>query len=233
MSLDVIAKFRPLIFLISAISVGACTTVSVDHVQLANRIDIAKGESIVILGRHHSAEFETEPSLVSCVGDRIQNGATKVSVIPEKEFTDGFYPYFESRIAPLKIDRLKDIFAVPLVKQKLQTLDLRYMIWIEGSTERTGSAGSMSCTIAPNGAACFGFGTLEDTSDYEAIIWDVQNYKEVARVSTEAIGTSYIPAFVIPLPLLARVQANACQGMGTQLVEFFEGGSTGLKVRPQ
>ena len=233
MSLGVTQRLRMLLMLISTVSLGACTTVSVDHVQLANRIDMVTGQSIVILGRHHSAEFETEPSLVSCVGERIQNGSTKVTIIPEKEFIDGFYPYFESRIAPLKIDRLRDIFAVPLVRQKLQTLDLRYMIWIEGSTERTGSAGSMSCTIAPNGAACFGFGTLEDTSDYEAIIWDVQDYKEVARVSTEAIGTSYIPAFVIPLPLLARVQANACQGMGTQLVEFFEGESTGLKVRPQ
>jgi hypothetical protein len=216
------SRLNALVALLLAVLVAGCTTVSVDHIQLAKSIDLQSGQSIVILGRHHSAEFETEPSLVSCVGQKLKNQIKTISIIPEKQFVDGFYPYFEARIAPLNLTRLKDVFAVPLVYQKALSLELRYMIWIEGSTEQTSSSGSMSCTITPGGAGCLGFGTWEDTSDYEAIIWDVQAYQEVARVSTEAIGTSYMPAFIVPLPLIARVQSNACQGMSTQLVKFFE-----------
>ncbi len=210
---------------------SACTTVSVDHVQLAPPITLQSGESMVILGRHHSAEYETEPSLVECVGQKIASDVKQVAVIPEKQFVDALYPYFEARTAPLSTERLKAIFDSPLVAQKLSALGLRYMVWIEGSTERTGSAGSMGCGISTVGGGCFGFGTWEDTSDYEAIIWDVQNFSEAARVSTEAIGTSYMPAFVVPVPLVARVQSNACQGMSTQLSNFFVGESSTLKVR--
>ncbi len=211
--------------------VGACTTVSVDHVQLAPPIELQSGESMVILGRHHSAEFETEPSLVDCVGQKIASEVRPVAIIPEKQFVDALYPYFEARTAPLNTERLKVIVDSPLVAQKLRAMGLRYMVWIEGSTERTGSAGSMGCGISTVGGGCFGFGTWEDTSDYEAIIWDVLNYSEAARVSTEAIGTSYMPAFVVPVPLVARVQSNACQGMSTQLAKFFVGESSTLKVR--
>ena len=208
---------------------GACTTINIDHVQLAEQIDVRSGDDVVILGRHHSAEFETEPSLVACVGRRVQSDSL-VNVIPEQRFVDMFYPYFEARTAPLHPKRLEEIFKVPVVAQKLQSMDLRYLIWIEGSTERTGSGGTMSCTITGAGGGCFGFGTWADTSDYEAIIWDATTYKEVARVSTDAVGTSYMPAFVIPVPLVAQVQSNACQGMGTQLAKFLSGESSAMKV---
>ncbi|MGK0440086.1 MAG: hypothetical protein ACJATK_003050, partial [Paracoccaceae bacterium] len=49
---------------------------------------------------------------------------------------------------------------------------------------------------------------------------------------TEAVGTSYMPAFVIPIPLLAQVEGDACQGMGNQLVRFFTNDSSGLKTSP-
>ncbi len=211
----------------------ACTTVSVDQVQLVERAELIDGDSIVVLGRNHSAEYETEPSLVSCVGRKLVNAAEGVRIISAPRFVDGFYPYFEPRVAPLTIERLQDIFAVPAVQRQLERYDLRYMVWIEGSTERTGGGGSMSCALSTAGGGCFGFSTWEDTSDYEAVVWDVQTFEEVGRVSTEAIGTSYMPAVVVPLPFIARVQANACEGMGNQLAQFFQGESSTLKVRPR
>ncbi|MEO0368909.1 MAG: hypothetical protein AAF197_09020 [Pseudomonadota bacterium] len=226
-----IAKLKLILSATSLLLLGACTTVNVDHVQLADSLNLTAGESIVVMGRHQSAEFETEPSLIECLGRRIAGGTNSVSVIPEPEFVNRFYPYFEARTAPLKPARLKAIFDLPIVAEQIATLDLRYFIWVEGSTERTGGSGSMSCSVTGAGGGCFGFATWEDTSDYEAIVWDARKFEEVARVSTDAVGTSYMPAFVVPVPLLARVQSNACQGMGTQLVKFFEGDSTALKVK--
>lgn len=205
-----------------------CTTVNVDQVQLATDIELTTDEAVVILGRHHSAEFETEPSLVRCVGNRVAN--LGVGVIPEDQFVNDFYPYFEARTAPLKPQKLKIMLESDLLKRSLDAIRLKYMVWIEGSTERTGQAGSMSCTITGAGGGCFGFGTWEDTSDYEAIIWDVTEFKEVARVSTDAVGTSYMPAFVVPVPLIARVQSSACEGLGKQLGAFLSGESTALSV---
>ena len=41
-----------------------------------------------------------------------------------------------------------------------------------------------------------------------------------------------MPAFVVPIPLLAQVEGDACKGMGRQLVRFFnKTDGDGLKVR--
>ena len=81
--------------------------------------------------------------------------------------------------------------------------------------------GSISCAIGPGGAGCVGFGAWEDDSTYEASVWDVQRMQPVALLSAEAEGTSYMPALVVPIPLIARVQASACDGLADQLQTLF------------
>ena len=204
----------------------ACTTINVDHIQLENDVGLASGDAVVILGRHHSAEFETEPSLIRCLSNRLRNGTDNLTVYSEDQFVDQFYPWFEARTAPLSPTKLKQTLDQPLVSERIDELNIRFFVWVEGSTERTNSAGSMACSISPGGGGCFGFGTWEDTSDYETEVWNIETLREIARVSTEAVGTSYMPAFVVPIPLLARVESEACQGMGTQLVRFFDDNQT-------
>jgi len=203
------------------LSFSACTTINVDQVRLRDNIDLKDGDAMVVLGRHQTAEIQTESSLVSCIGGRLARGTGETRIIPEAEFVDAFYPWFEARTAPLRPEKLRKILDQPLVAEKIKAMKIRYFVWVEGSTERTDSAGSMTCSIGPGGGGCFGFGTWEDTSDYETTIWDLETLSEVGRVSTEAVGTSYMPAFVIPIPLLAQVEGDACQGMGRQLVRFF------------
>ncbi len=209
---------------------SACTTINIDQVRLKDTVELIEGDAMVVLGRHQTAEIQTEGSLVACIGGRLQRGTQNVRIIPEPEFVDAFYPWFEARTAPLHPEKLRKVLDNPLVAEKIDAMNIRYFVWVEGSTERTNSSGSMTCSIGPGGGGCFGFGTWEDTSDYETTIWDLKTFDEVGRVSTEAVGTSYMPAFVIPIPLLAQVQGDACQGMGKQLVRFFAKDPNALKV---
>jgi hypothetical protein len=94
------------------------------------------------------------------------------------------------------------------------------MIWIEGSTERIDSSGSMTCSITTTGAGCFGFLSWEDGSSYEASVWDIKNAVSVGKISSDSSGTSFVPAVVVPLPFIARVQHSACNSMADQLKSF-------------
>jgi uncharacterized protein YraI len=91
---------------------------------------------------------------------------------------------------------------------------------VDGSTVQTNSAGSMTCGVGPGGAGCFGFGTWGNDSTYEATIWDFTDRAEVGRVNTSASGQSYMPAVVVPIPIIAPVQGTACDGLGDQLLKF-------------
>ena len=213
--------------------VGACTTVNVDQIRLEQSLTLGDGEAVVILGRHHSAEFETEHSLVRCLGDKLRQNKQDIVVIPEAKFTDQFYPWFEARTAPLHPKKMQKILEMPLVAKKINALNIRYFIWVEGSTERTNSIGSLACGIGAGGAGCFGFGAWEDTSEYETAVWDMHKFTEVGRISTDAVGNSYMPAFIIPIPLLAGVENDACEGMGNQLVKFFQNDADAVKRLPE
>ena len=102
------------------------------------------------------------------------------------------------------------------VAEKMLALKLEYLIWLDGSTVRTEGAGSMACSF--NG--CFGFGTWGHDANYEATIWDFTDQAEVGQVNTSASGQSYMPAVIIPIPIIAPVQGAACDGIGDQLLEF-------------
>lgn len=54
-----------------------------------------------------------------------------------------------------------------------------------------------------------------------ADVWDLSQETSVGNLSANVSGTSVIPAIVIPIPILARTQSNACEGLTQQIVGFF------------
>jgi hypothetical protein len=197
-----------------------CVTSTVDEMVFNEPTEGIGDSTVVILGRRHASDYETEPDFIRCVGKHIRARDKSIEVIGELEFINALYPWFEPRTAPLRPQDIDKLMVHPPVAAKMAELRTEYMIWIDGSTVQTNSAGSMTCGIGPGGAGCFGFGTWGNAANYEATIWDFTDRAEVGRVNTTASGQSYMPAVVIPIPIIAPVQGTACDGIGDQLLEF-------------
>lgn len=201
---------------------ASCTSTTVDEFR-QGATGINSDESVVILGRRHSSDYETRAEFVDCVGERMTTGNDALSVIPEKQFVDAMFPWFEPRTAPLRTRDLERLMSEPVVADKMAEFGVRYMVWLDGFTETSGRTGTISCTVGPGGAGCFGFGSWEDDSTFDARVWDVASLQNVGTISTGATGQSYVPALVIPIPLIARVEANACIRLADQLKQFVNG----------
>ena len=199
---------------------SGCVTSTVDEMVFNEPVEGIGDSTVVILGRRHASDYETEPDFINCVGKHITARDRSIEVIGELDFLNALYPWFEPRTAPLTPQDIDKLMAHPPVAARMAELKTEYMIWIDGSTVRTNSAGSMTCGIGPGGAGCFGFGTWGNDSDYEATIWDFTDKAEVGRVNTSTSGQSYMPAVVVPIPIIAPVQGTACDGIGDQLLEF-------------
>ncbi len=217
-------------FVIMFLGLQGCTSVVIDEdKRIAS--DLQDGDAVVVLGRRHASDYETEPDLVNCIGDTLQGGNAGINVISEDEFMDGLYPWFEPRTAPMKVRDLNRLLDRQELAQAMEQFHVRYIIWVDGNTETTNSAGSIGCSIGTGGAGCFGFGTWDKESDYEVTIWDYKNLQTLGKISADASGTSYMPAVVIPIPLIARVQANACKGIGVQLRSFLKPETTAVNSK--
>ena len=206
---------------------GGCVTATVQEVREADT-GMSAGESIVVLGRRSQpATAETELDFISCVAGKMTGGANRVSVIPEQQFIDATFPWFEPRTAPARANDLPRLLDHPPLADRLDRMGLKYLVWIEGSTQRTDSGGSLSCAVTPAGGGCFGFLSWENDSTYEASIWDIDTGTAAGRISSEAIGTSYMPAVIVPIPILARVRSSACSALADQLKAFVGNESQG------
>lgn len=205
-------------YLLPLLLLAGCSSVTIDEFR-SGSTSLNSGESIVILGRRHANNYETEPSLINCLQETMADKG--LNVIPEQEFLDEFYPFFEPRTAPLNLPGINKLRSYDKLAQRMEQRNLRYLIWVDGNTETTSSVGSISCALVPGGG-CLGFGSWDDEAGYESVIWDLKREVVAGRIHTSAKGTSYMPAVVIPIPLLAQVESEACKGLGKQLSEFFQ-----------
>ena len=213
-------KAYRMVFLLCAAPLGGCVTANVDEMTFDAPVAGMVDGSIVILGRRHAPDYDTEPDVIDCIGDQIRRGNKGITVIPEPQFVDSLYPWFEPRTAPLSVENVGRLMVLPSVANKLSELNLDYMIWIDGRTQDTNSSGSMTCGVGPTGAGCFGFGTWGTESEYEATIWNFNDGAEVGKMSALTSGQSYMPAVVVPIPIIAPVQDTACESLGTQLLQY-------------
>ncbi len=208
------------------ISLSACTNTTIDEFR-KQEFEFSHDKSIVIIGRRHASDYETEPWIISCIGKQIAAGKSGINVITEHDFMNELYPWFEPRTAPMQPQRLKRLLDDKVIAEKVSALGVQYIVWVDGSTQRTDSAGSISCAVGPGGGGCLGFGTWDDESSYTVSIWDIEEPASVAEISANAEGASFMPAIIIPVPLIARVKTSVCNGVANQIKAMFPSAPTG------
>jgi hypothetical protein len=192
----------------------ACSTSRVE-VSGQSSLSISADESIVILARRHENAEEPEDSFMACLRDSLEDQAPRL--YPSRQFVDALFPWFEPRTAPASTEDLAQLIARPDVSRKIRSMGVRYMIWVEGDTDTVDQGGGLSCAVGPGGGGCFGFAWWDKDSSYEVSIWDLERAESVGAMSSEVLGTSYVPALIIPVPLIARTESTACGGLAEQL----------------
>lgn len=210
---------KHLIAIVAALSTTGCVTATVVDTR-EGTTGINEGESIVIMAKSYHLGNETESKYIRCIENALSRGSKGLRVIPSAEFIDSLFPWFEPRTAPAETKGLAKLMGRPGVAEKIAAQGVRYIVWLDGDTERVAGGGSLSCAAGPGGAGCFGFAWWQNDADYEASIWDLQGLESVGTITTDVSGTSFMPALIIPLPFIARTQAKACKTLARQLQRF-------------
>jgi len=210
---------RVSLLVIAAGLVSGCVTSRVENIR-ENTTGLGEGEGIVIMARSYHLGNETEAKFIRCVGNSIGRGSSGLRVVPNNEFVDALFPWFEPRTAPADTKGLPALMSRPGVAEKIKEKGIRYVVWLDGDTDKVAGGGSMSCAAGPGGGGCFGFAWWQNDSNYEADVWDLTGLEDAGTVSADVSGTSFLPAIVIPIPLIARTQNKACNALADQLKLF-------------
>jgi len=207
------------IIVVLTLALGGCVTASVEN-DREETTGLLDGEAVVVMAKSYHQGNETEADYIRCVERALGRG---MNVIPNQQFIDNLFPWFEPRTAPADTKGLITLMEKPGVPAAVERMGVRYIIWLDGGTERVTQGGSLSCAAGPGGGGCFGFAWWQDDADYEASIWDLEDSEAAGTVTADYSGTSFLPALVVPIPLIARTQAKACNGLARQLQAFIVG----------
>jgi hypothetical protein len=212
-----------LISVAAGIALSGCVTSRVEDAR-ESATGIGEGEAVVVMAKSYHLGNETEEKYIRCVEKALGNGNSGLRVIPHRSFVDSLFPWFEPRTAPAETKHLPKLMANPGVVETIAKQKVRYIIWLDGDTERVAGGGSLSCAAGPGGGGCFGFAWWQNDADYQASVWDLSELESAGTVTTDVSGTSFLPALVIPIPLIARTQAKACKALAGQLQQFINSG---------
>ena len=202
-----------------AIALSGCVTSRIEDAR-ETVTGLNEGESVVIMAKSYHSGNETESDYINCVEKSLGNGSKGLRVVPHQQFVDALFPWFEPRTAPADTKGLPKLMDRPGVAAAVKDMGVRYIVWLDGDTERVAEGGSLSCAAGPGGGGCFGFAWWQNDADYEASVWDLDGFESAGTISADVSGTSFLPALVVPIPLIARTQTKACKGLAQQLRTF-------------
>lgn len=213
--------YKFFILLAAILCMAACGVTARVEPFMETTSNLEQGESIVILGRKHQANYQTESSLVDCISGRLSSGSNGIPIFPSRRFENALFPWFEPSTAPLTTPEFATLLENDLVFDQIAQTGVRYIVWLDGSTDRTDSGGTISCSAGPGGAGCVGLAWWEDDARYDATVWDIKTLDSAGTIYVDYTGRSMIPALIIPIPLVVRTQQAACEGLSEQLSTFF------------
>jgi hypothetical protein len=218
--ISAISKQRIGMTVVAAVLLSACGVTARMEPYKQSDVVIEEGDQVVVLARKHHATHEAEEGFVECISDALARGRQGIDVHSTKDFEDMLYPWFEPSMAPLSTEELSELLEKPGVMERVRGTGVRFLIWLDGSTERTSSGGGISCAAGVGGAGCMGLAWWEDDARYDATVWDIEQLENAGTIYADFHGRSVMPAIIIPIPLIARPQAQACRGLTDQLREF-------------
>jgi hypothetical protein len=206
--------------LLSASLLSACSTTARLEPYKQTDAVLQDGEGVVVLARRHHTTHEAEQEFIDCIADALASGKQEIIVHDSTEFEDMLYPWFEPSTAPLNLADFSELLDRPRVSDRITDSGVRFVVWLDGSTDRISSGGSITCAAGIGGVGCMGLAYWEDESRYDAAVWDVDQLNQSGTIHADVRGRSVMPAVIIPMPFIARPQARACRSLTEQLEQF-------------
>ncbi len=153
-----------------------------------------------------------------CLTQNIAAMAPEIALVPQRSVRDMLFPLMEPATQPADVAAFATLLSRDDVLERLAGRGLDYLVAFAGSTKADPWSGFMNC-----GSGCLGFMWQSETTQLQAALWTMDTGKLLGGGSVTITGTSIMPAFVLPIPLLAHTQSDACRDLAAEIVAAVRG----------
>lgn len=152
-------------------------------------------------------------SLYKRLGRQLAVAFPESIFVSSESIRDSIFPLIEPATQP---DSEKT-FAALLARNDIRSRLLKRMDFLVTFTGETAEEikGVILCE-----RGCVGLAWINKDTRISVVIWDLQEQTSPSYHDSRVEGTTWIPAFILPIPLSARTEAEACNEISRQIVEF-------------
>ena len=145
------------------------------------------------------------------------------SLIHHRIFKDNLMPWFENDRLPKSVESLKVVLSKYLVRERLDSLNIRYLVYIAYKESFGDGIPALYCGAGYGAAGCLGLASFESESNVAAIVWDLKEVTKISEINATASGATIVAGYIIPFGFIAYTEEDACQKMSTGLTNYFSG----------
>jgi hypothetical protein len=165
------------------------------------------------------SDYETEFDFIECIADHITARDPSIEIIDEIEFINSMYP--GSSRARRRCDRRTSTASCSRTGGGAARGPEARVHDLGGRHHRADQFRRLhDLRRWPRRRRLLRLRHLGQCLGLRGTIWDFTDRAEVGRLNASTSGQSYMPAVVVPIPIIAPVQGTACDGMGEQLLQF-------------
>jgi len=155
----------------------------------------------------------------ACLTRHIRAAAPEISVLPQRAVRDALFPLLEPATQPADEAAFGQLLARDDVRARLRARGVRYLVAFAGGTRKEDWRGGILCGAGYGGGGCLGFAWRDERTVLDAALWSLDGSPSVHHEGAKSEARSIIPAFVLPLPLMAQTRAGACRELGTRIAK--------------
>lgn len=198
----------------------------------AGKPPLASGGGIVLFPGYREQTNANEADFVRCLKKEFsQRMPRQFQLVETAAFQDVLFPWFEGENAPRTVEQLNTLLARPLVRERIASLGVRYLLVIASAGQSDGFPGVI-CGAGYGGAGCLGVMWEDKTHRAQAVIWDLALGVASGTLSATSTGKSVGFAFGIPVLFIADTQKHACQALAEELVHLLSNAASLPPGRP-
>ena len=201
----------PKLFLLLAITItNSCTYVYIDK-KIEYKTKFKHSENIVVL--FDESKQHLKPSFKRCI-DKNMEYEFGFSYIYNQTIVDDMFPWLESKSTPTNSDAVTELLINNQhLFEQIKQQNITKIVIVNADLNSNSDSQGLTCA----NLGCFGLISWSKNYIVKLNIIDLKPMHQslpattLGEVTVEATGSSYIPAVIVPLPLIAYVEKNACQ----------------------
>lgn len=161
--------------------------------------------------------YQVGREVEACLADAIRADAPGVPLVPHRAIRDALFPRLEPATQPPGEEAFAELLGREDVRERLRGLGLGHLVAFSGGTRYEETRGMILCGAGYGGGGCLGFAWQDQSTRLQAALWDLERGQRTAEEEAGAVGRSVVPAFLLPIPLMANTRAEACRELGRRV----------------